>query len=411
MGSDPSLRITKRHARQFILRYQGLWPAARARGKSAVLDYIRRVGCVQYDPLNTVGHNHELVLQSRVDGFRSEMLTELLYDDRSLLDGWDKIMSIYPVEDWPYFLRRRQVCLDHYGSRDPAVSNAVPLVRNAIEERGPLSSKDLDLRQTVDWSWAPTRLARAAMESMFLWGELVVHHRVHTRKFYDLSRRHIPEGLFESADPNHSDEDYQDWYLLRRIGSVGLLWMKAGDAWLGIYDIKAKDRASSIERLMRRGAVREVAVEGLSLPFYLRSDDAPLLETDGGHGPKKSAILAPLDNALWDRKLIQAIFDFQYVWEVYKPSAERRYGYYVLPVLYGDRFVARFEPGMDRKSGVFTIRNWWWESGVKSSKAMTRSLAECFGRFLAFLGAESVSLDAAAAKVSDLHWLKSLITT
>lgn len=240
------ISFSKRQAKRFILSYQGLWPSAKVEGKEGVLEYIRRVGCVQFDPLNIVGHNQELVLQSRVKGFRSHMLRELLYDDRRLIDGWDKNMSIYPVEDWPYFERRRRSCLKYYSNRSKEVTKVVPLVRKTIEERGPVSSKDLDFDQTVEWSWSPTRLARAALESMYFWGELIVHHKVHTRKYYDFALRQIPEDLRTNADPHRTDEEYHDWYVLRRISGVGLLWMKAGDAWLGISDIRSNHRTSSI---------------------------------------------------------------------------------------------------------------------------------------------------------------------
>ena len=104
-------------------------------GKEGIVEYIRRVGCIQFDPLNIVGHNHELVLQSQIRDFRSNMLQELLYQDRNLLDGWDKNMSIYPVEDWPFFERRRRVCLDHYTKRSEEVTKVLPLVRKTIENR------------------------------------------------------------------------------------------------------------------------------------------------------------------------------------------------------------------------------------------------------------------------------------
>ena len=107
--------------------------------------------------------------------------------------------------------------------------------------------------------------------------------------------------------------------------------------------------------------------------------------------PRPAArILAPLDNLLWDRRLVKELFDFDYRWEVYKPQSERKYGYYVLPVLYGDRFIARFEPGYDKKSKTLVIKNWWWEKGLKPTKVMQRELANCFRRFAAYLGAKHI---------------------
>jgi uncharacterized protein YcaQ len=121
-------------------------------------------------------------------------------------------------------------------------------------------------------------------------------------------------------------------------------------------------------------------------------------------------ILAPLDNLLWDRRLVKELFDFDYIWEVYKPVAERRYGYYVLPILYGDQFVARFEPGRDKKSGALLIENWWWEDGVNPSEKMQSELRRCFERFLGILGTDDLRMDSKIAEQAGLDWLISIAT-
>jgi uncharacterized protein YcaQ len=400
------VKLTKEQAWRFILAHQSLWPPYELKGKADILDFIRRVGCIQFDPLNIVGRNPELVLQARVSDFRPAMLEELLYADRRLVDGWDKNMSIYCVEDWPYFRRRREGARRRPGRSPEAVTSVLPKVRQEIEARGPLSSIDLDFDRTVDWSWAPTRLARAALESMYWWGELIIHHKVNTRKVYDFATRHIPGELLSAPDPNETDEQYNDWYVLRRIGSVGLLWDKAGDAWLG-SGIKSRERKAALARLLERGDVIEVRVEDIELPHYMRSEDKPALDyalASDGVSPR-AAILAPLDNLLWDRRFIEELFGFYYVWEVYKPVAERCYGYYVLPILYGDRFVARFEPGRDKKSGALLIKNWWWEDGVAPSEEMRSELLHCFERFLSILGTDDLRMDGKLAEQGDLDWL------
>jgi uncharacterized protein YcaQ len=404
-----NVELTKQQARRFILAHQGLWPPYELEGKSGVLDYVRRVGCIQFDPLNIVGRNPELVLQARASDFRPAMLEELLYEDRKLLDGWDKNMSIYGVEDWPYFCRRREHAQRYYGDSSRPATSVLPQVRQAIEEQGPLSSIDLDFDQTVDWSWAPTRLARAALESMYAWGELIIHHKVNTRKVYDFASRHIPEELLSASDPNETEEQFHDWYVLRRIGSVGLLWNKAGNAWLGMRGIKSKERTAALTRLLRRGKVIEMCVEGMEPPLYMRSEDRMNLDKtlDSDDLLPRAVILAPLDNLLWDRRFAEELFDFYYVWEVYKPVAERRYGYYVLPILYGDRFVARFEPGRDKKSGALLIKNWWWEDGVNPSEKMQSDLLDCFKRFLDYLGTDELRMGSKTAEQAGLDWLTS----
>jgi len=403
------LTPTKAQARRFLLAHQGLWPPHELRGKEGVLSLVRHLGCIQYDPLNIVGTNPELVLQARVADFTPALLDELLYQDRALIEGWDKNVSIYPVEEWPCYTRRRAAMLRYYGDPSRPAVAVLPQVRAALEERGPLSSLDLEMNEQVSWSWAPTRIARAALDSMYAWGELVIHHRVNTRKVYDYARRHLPAELLETPDPLRTDEAYHDWHVQRRIGCVGLLSMRGGDAWLGNRSVKTADRRAAAKRLLERGEIVEARIEGLNGPFYLRSRDRATLERVLGGGPEaapppRAVILAPLDNLMWDRRYLQELFGFEYRWEVYKPVAERRWGYYVLPVLYGDRFVARFEPGREDRDHALTIANWWWEPGVARTDDMSDALGVCFARFLRFLGRDRLHVEPELVERAGLDW-------
>ncbi len=409
-----SLTLTKQQASRFILAHQGLWPPHSIEGKAGILDFIRHVGCIQFDPLDIVGHNPELVLQSRVSDFRPAMLRELLYKDRRLLDGWDKQMAIYCIEDWPYFYyRQREAAKGSSWRESDLVKAASPQVRETIKERGPLSSIDLDHDRKVDWHWGPTRLAKVTLDNMHYLGELIIHNKVHTRKVYDLASRHIPKELLSAPDPHETEEEYHDWHVLRRIGSVGLLWNRSGMAWPGIYGTGSKygagsqERAAALKRLCVQGRAVEVRVDSIKTPLFMRSQDRPELDTmtEADDRLSHAAIIAPLDNLLWERELVKQLFDFEYRWEVYKPITEREYGYYVLPILYGDRFVARFEPGRGQDNGSLVIKNWWWESSVTPSEEMYAALQDCFKRFLGYLGADKLQIDKALAKQKDLDWL------
>lgn len=403
--------MTKEQARRFLLIYQGLQPPYARKGKNGIMEYIRQVGCIQFDPLNIVGHNPELVLQSRIPGFKPAMLQELLYRDRKLLDGWDKQMSIYSVEDWPCYRRYREGNLSWLGSEDKPAVAILPQVRQIIEEKGPVSSLDLEFGESVSWAWGPTRVARAALESMYFWGELIIHHKVYTRRVYDFARRHLPPELLTAPDPNPAEEDFQDWYVHRRIGGIGMMWSKSSEAWLGASGIKSPERNRALGRLLDKGMLTEVQVEGVKVPLYMQSASLPLWEQVKASGQQqaKASILAPLDNLLWDRALIKELFDFDYRWEVYKPVEERQYGYYVLPVLYGDRFVARFEPGREKKTGAMIIKNWWWEPGIKPAKKLQAELVQCFRRFLAYLGTDRLQVGFAIESSRDMEWLRELL--
>ncbi|AKI96766.1 winged helix-turn-helix domain-containing protein [Kosmotoga pacifica] len=389
------MQLTKKQARQFILIHQMIMPPRKLMGKEGVLQYIHHAGCIQFDPLNVVGYNPYLVLQSRIENFKSEYLQELLYSDRKLLDGWDKNMSIYSIEDWPYFSRYREEAYQRYGDGSSPINKILPKVREALNRNGPLSSIDLNFDTMVDWSWAPTRAARAALESMYYWGELIIHHKVGTRKVYDFTKKHLPSELLSLPDPNTTMEQYFEWHVKRRIKAVGLLWGRPSDAWLGIRWMKSNECIEALSRLEKKGEVLRIEVEDIKYPFYILKEEAPLLHEvlNGVDVEPQASFIAPLDNLLWDRKLIKEIFGFEYVWEVYKPVSERKYGYYVLPVLYGDRFVARFEPKFDKKIGKLNIINWWWEPDMIVSKEMEKALIQCFKQFLEYLGATGVQFN------------------
>lgn len=414
-----AISITKDVARRFLLTYHGLSSPGFSEGKNGIMEYLGRVGCIQFDPLNIVGHNQELVLQSRIFDFRPVMLEELLYKDRKLIDGWDKVMSIYAASDWPYFARYRAANLEKLGSPDGPVFPYLQLIRDEIGKRGPLSSLELGYDESVRWPWGPARVSRAALESMWFWGEVIVHHKVNTRKYYDFASRHLPGELLDAPDPNKTFGQYRDWRIQRRIGGVGLLWARSGDAWLEIPETKTAERLESMQRLLSAGKLAEISVAGINVPFYMRSSDLGIMEnvlsekaarpfsptgpgSASSSGKPEARILAPLDNMLWDRRMISELFGFDYRWEVYKPQSERKYGYYVLPVLYGDRFIARFEPSYDKKSKTLTVKNWWWEKGVRQTKAMQKALAKCFRQFAGYLGAVRLN----ASETAD-HSVKS----
>ncbi len=394
------MKITKKQARLFLLTYQGLLPPYGSCGKEGIYNYIQRVGCIQFDPLNKVGINPDLVLQSRISNYNPQMIQELLYQERKLLDGWDKNMSIYLTTDWPYFERRRKRALKRVKENGEDIIKILPQIREEIHKKGPLSSIDLSHDTIIDWSWAPTRISRAALESMYNWGELIIHHKVGTRKVYDFVNKHLSPELLKTADPNSTLKKYYRWHLKRRIGGIGLLWNRSGSAWLGIHGFKSDERNKAVETLLKLNEIEEIEIEGVNYPFFIRSDEKELMEKILKYDELSPEVsfLAPLDNLLWDRDLIKELFDFDYVWEVYKPVKERKYGYYVLPVLYGDCFIARFEPVLDKQNNTLIIKNWWWEKGISLSKDFEEALNRGIKKFADYLDVKDIRLYSTTAK-------------
>ena len=386
--------LTRAQARRFLLLKHGLLGAHRFAGKQGALAFVRQAGCIQFDPVDVCGKNAELTLQSRVKGFTKRTLHELLYEDRALVDYPDKNLSILPTEDWPYFSRYRRRAKEN-GARFEGLAELERFALAYIEEHGPVTSDTLPVEGNIRWhssihwsgNWAgETNAARAVLEQLYSTGELVIYDKSGARKRYDLASRHIPAEILAAPEPLPDAFEHQKWRMLRRIGAVGLLLNRPSDAWLNIDGLKAEERNAAFAQLCEEGKILPVSVEGIRGTLYCRAEDAPLLAqaaSDERFTPR-CELIAPLDCMLWDRKLIRALFDFEYTWEIYTPAVKRKYGYYVLPMIYGERFAGRVEAVADRKAGALIIRHVWLEDGVRETKALDAAMARCFARFARF---------------------------
>lgn len=386
--------LTNRQARQFLLLKHGLLDPYKFIGKAGALEFVRQCGCIQFDPVDACGKNAELVLQSRVKGCTKKMLSDLLYKERALFDFPDKQLAILPIEDWPYFARWRKIAAEK-ANEFPEMQSHIEWTKEYIHEHGPVSAEELPLKGKLYWhsaihwsgNWSgQSNAARSVLEQLYTTGELVIHHKVGARKVYDLSERHIPEKLRLAADPIPDALEHNKWRVLRRIGAVGLLWNKPSDAWLNIWDLKPANRQEIFRQLEAEGKIIPVRVEGLRDVLYCRSEDAALLEEvqkDNTYRPR-CEVMAPLDCILWDRKLIRALFGFEYSWEIYTPQEKRKFGYYVLPMVYGERFAGRVEAVRDEKTSTLIVKHVWFEDGVKQTKALQNAAENCLKRLMKF---------------------------
>lgn len=379
--------ISREQARRFLIHChfdapQGLTPIEQ------VEYHVRKRGSIQFDPLDVVGRNPDLVLQSRVPGYRPELLREALYERRTLVEGFDKCLCIYKVEDYPCFERMRASMCKGF-MQDERIRGRFSEALAAIGERGALCSADLPFQDKVRWPWGMTQASRAVLESLWMQGRLVVHHRQGARRYYDLAERHLPARVLAAPDPHPEEAAYLQWQLLRRVNSVGLMWNRPSDAYLGMDGFKAPQRAAAFQALLQRGELVELRLEDSRHPLYCVRQALPLLCEDR---PVEACmrVLGPLDNLMWDRRLVKELFGFEYRWEVYTPASQRKYGYYVLPVLVGDQLAARFEPEHYR-GGELVIKRWWWEPNAPA-EAMIPAVRQGLARFLGYLGAERVRL-------------------
>jgi uncharacterized protein len=359
-------------ARRFILGRQGLWPTRRWKGGRGVVECVRYAGRVQVDPLNVVGHSQDLVLLSRIEGYAPALLDAALYRRRSLFE-WGGNLCIRPIAEWPFVrsLMRSKILERRWTEFARAHADVIARVLRAVEENGPTPSRGLPAGPA-----RPTYRARhdTGLALYYLWlaGDLAIHRRERGEKYYDLADRLIPERLRSTV----TEGEAREHLALEGLRHLGL----ASTTEIG--QIMRNASSQKVSRDLRerwsarwesdRAAVR-IRVDGWPGEYWLLSEAEEELgvvhdggiPTAWGPGPdgtdEEARFLAPLDIVM-ARQRAQRLFDFEYVWEVYKPVSRRRWGYYVLPVLHGDRLRGRAELRLDRARHQLVLIGFWGET-------------------------------------------------
>jgi uncharacterized protein YcaQ len=389
-----NVTITAKQARIFLVQYHLL---NRRVPIEAFLDKIpARFGSIQYDPLDIVARNHELVFQSRVAHIVRGDVNAAIYDDRRLVDAWDKMMGLVAPADW-HRLAPVRAFKDHETRNILRLRGQLDALRHCeqvfahISENGAADASELDLGNAAAATWGPRKNASVACDYLFCVGKLGIHKRSGTRKVYDLMGRILPPHAQSPSQEFSSTREFDKWMILRRVAAVGLLWNRNGVLWQGFGDTLRDSgyRASLFDELVNDGRLEPVLVAGIDRPFYVASPEIDSLRNarpDDFDGELR--FLAPLDNMLWDRELVEALFQFSYSWEVYLPAQKRKFGYYVLPMLLDSRIVGRIEPVFDRKTRVLTVKNMWLDSGPDARISGARvtgaipAALEALGKFL-----------------------------
>ena len=350
--------------------------------------FFDRLGSLQFDPIDVAGRNHDLVLLARIAGYRREWTDALLYETRELFEVFNKMLSIVPTAELPWY----RIAWDRarVGHEGAAFDEHAPLVEEMLERirgNGGLSSRDLEPRAAIDWYWRPTNQVRAILEALAEAGILGIARRVGNRRVYDLAERLFPADLLEVRP---SPREQLRHKLLSRyrahglLGATGSYEIFAGTYFgreLGTEDglpVGAATKKLLLADLIEEGVLRPVEIEGIRGARHIVASEEPLLrqaeaevragDPPGGR-PPGVAFLAALDPLAWDRAFLRSLYGFDYVWEVYVPAAKRRWGYYVLPIHFGDRLVGRIEPRIDRKADALRILGVWWEDGFDPLKA------------------------------------------
>ncbi len=378
-----SLELTSEQARRFLIRRHFLAPprSLPARAES-VLRVVRELGSVQFDPLEVTGaRNDDLVLAARIRNYRRGWMERWLYGaERKLFEAYNKSLNILPVEELPV----HRVDWEQWARRDGVYhrllhkhADLAAAILERLDREGALPGNAFVERSgpRLLWGWGSLTLPRAVLYALFRTGQIGIARRLGNVRVYDRMERLFPAALLERRLP---DEEVRRHQLLSRFRGVGLLGLRAGaEIWSGT--VPARERIRLTETMVADGTLRRARVHGVRDDRFMLASDARFLR-GGALRKREVALLAPLDPLVWDRDLLRQLFDFDYVWEVYVPAKARKHGYYVLPLLWGDRLVGRIEPRIDRKAGVLRVPAPRLEHRMRRTERL--ELEEALGRAL-----------------------------
>jgi uncharacterized protein YcaQ len=399
MPDAPLVRASRSAARRFLIERLGLAAdgayAPRPRATAPrVLSAIRRLEAVQLDPVAAVERNQHLVLGARLPGYAPRVLEQLLAR-RAVFEYWANAACVLPIEDYWMFegvRRRRRARLRRERA---AVRGPAARVLRELERSGPRPARAFLTRDRIAGYWdnagPRTKATSHALNVLWDTAEVVVVRREGLERHFDLPERAIPaEQLARAAatDPRAADRALLEKYL--RAYRI----FDPGDFRFGWRQIPAPRRQAIVARLVADGLIAPLALEGVRRRYYALAEDVERLRrherTADAFPPSRIRFLPPLDNLLWRRERLADLFDFAYTWEIYTPAPRRRFGYYAMPILAGDRLIGRIDPRLDRARGELTVQRLDLEPGI-ALPALRGDLLRALERFAAFHGARRVA--------------------
>ncbi len=382
------MKVTAEAARRFLVARHFLAPArSLTGGLDGVLEVFRKLGSIQFDPIAVAGRNHDLVLHARVAGYEPAWCDEL-YERREIFEATNKALSFVLTSEFPWFRRamgRKGLRFHAAALADNAA--AAERVLGRIRAEGPLSTRDFEREAgaTKNWFGLPENAVRSVLEAYTVTGEIGLAWRDGNIRYYDLVERLLPADVLACEVPEREQLLHK---LLSRYRAHGLLG--AGGAG-GTFDrIANPDARKALQKeLVERRALVPIEVEGVRAKRFVLPEELGLLEAPPEPAPSV-AFVAPFDSLLWDTGLLASVFDFEHVWEGFFKPDKRRWGYYVLPIVFRDRFVGRVEPRIDRDEAKVEVLGLWWEDGFAPRRAdgFVDAMRDALRAYLRFAGAD-----------------------
>ncbi|MBC8401548.1 MAG: YcaQ family DNA glycosylase [Candidatus Marinimicrobia bacterium] len=366
--------ITIDQACRLALRWQLLTEPDLPKGKEGAAQVIEKLGYVQIDTINVINRAHHHTLWTRLPDYRLEYLDELLATDRRVFEYWGHAASYLPMSDYRFYRKAMLKSTDpHSKWEQERLRNFGHLMQPVLERiraEGPLGVKDYAAPENgAKNQWGGRKPEKVALE-MLLWrGELMVTRREKFHRIYDLTERVLPDNV-DITRP--SNDELARFHVRRALQAFGIA---TENEICGHLQLAGKDEIKTVLReLTTSGELTEIAIDGKSdinwaITDYLENLDQTLNDP-------KVHFLSPFDNLIIQRHRTKRLFDFDYTLECYVPAAKRKWGYFVLPILWGDRLIGRLDPKADRKKKELIIRFLQFEPGFDNFDKILPVLAE-----------------------------------
>lgn len=380
-----ALEISLQDARYLALKNQKLLERDNHHTKKDLHKIIEKIGYVQIDTISIVERAHHHILWTRLPAYKKSMLDELM-KEKKIFEYWSHAAAFLPMKDYRFSLLRKENYKERYKAWAKKNKKIIDFARDRITNEGPLQSKDFEHPPRVKSGWWDWKPAKEALEYLFHSGEFMVVERKNFQKVYDLTERVLPKKIDTSA-PTY--EEHCEHLIMNAINANGfasqkeMFYLRRGDSKIPL---------SVINRLAEEKKIIPVKINGVEDEKYYTTKEN-LKQLNNKEFAKEVHILSPFDNLVIQRKRLKTLFDFDYVIECYVPAAKRKFGYYVLPILYGDKLLGRLDAKADRLNNLFNILNLWWEDKARPDRNFKAIFKKRIDELTIFTGCEKNNLN------------------
>jgi len=381
----PPIELSLEDARFLALKNQKLLERDDHHNKKDLLKIIEKIGYVQIDTISIVERAHHHILWTRLPAYKKSMLDDLM-KEKKIFEYWSHAAAFLPMKDYRFSLRRKENYKERYKAWAKKNKKIIDFARDRITNEGPLQSKDFEHPPRVKSGWWDWKPAKEALEYLFHAGQFMVAERKNFQKVYDLTERVLPKKI-DTITPSY--EEHCEHLIMNAINANGfasqkeMFYLRRGDSKIPL---------SVINRLAEEKKIIPVKINGVEDEKYYTTKEN-VKQLNKKEFTKDVHILSPFDNLVIQRKRLKTLFDFDYVIECYVPAAKRKFGYYVLPIVYGDKFIGRLDAKADRGNNLLRIINLWFEDKAKPDKNFKEIFKKRIDELTIFTGCEENNLE------------------